>query len=130
MGRRSRAILRRERPPQGQRTGDWMTAVRCLQNLHRVLNSTDGESDHCWERLRWTDRCYLRSASEPQPIGAGGPTAWRATLNDDAGRKLSWFPGRNRWPGADSEYAQTGREIWRAVFLRRGDRLRSGRQAY
>src|SRR6266487_6848532 len=83
-----------------------------------VLSFIDGESDHCWQRLRWADCRDLCCAGEPQSVGAGRPAAWWATLYDDAGGKLSRVSRRNRWPRADSEHAQTGREIWRPVFLR------------
>src|SRR5436309_8865465 len=107
-----------------------MTVVTWLQNLRSVLNFIDGEGDYCWERLRGADCRDLRCAGEPQSIGAGRPAAWRATLYDDTGRKLSRVSRRNRWPRADSEHAQTGREIRRPVFLRGSDRFRSEQQAY
>src|SRR4029077_12961858 len=106
-----------------------MTVVRWLQNLRRVLDFTDGESDHCWKRLRRADCRYLRGAGKPQSVGAGRSAARWATLYDDTRRKLSRVSRRNRWAGADSEHAQTGREIWRPVFIRGSDRFRSEQQA-
>src|SRR4029077_2486217 len=98
--------------------------VRALCYLRAVLDFIDGESNHCWERVRRVDCCDLRCASEPQPTGAGRPPAWWAAFHDNARRKLSRFPRRNRWAGADSEHAQTGREIRCPVFIRGSDRFR------
>src|SRR5215471_7817094 len=81
--------------------------VRSLCYLRAVLDFIDGESDHRWERLRRADCSDLRCAREPQPVGFGRAAAWWAAFHDHACRKLSRFPGRHRWPGADSEYAQT-----------------------
>src|SRR4029077_19869530 len=104
-----------------------MTGVRWLQNLRAVLNFTDGESDHCWERLRGADCCHLRGAGKPQSVGAGRPAAWWAALYDDIGGKLSRISRRNRWAGADPEHAHTGRKVWLPVFIRGSYRFRSER---
>src|SRR5215472_5815589 len=95
--------------------------ARALCNLHRVLDFIDGESDYCREWVRRADCRDLRCPGEPQPAGSGRPAAWRATLYDDAGRKLSRLPRWNRWAGADFEHAQTGRKIRRPIFIRRSD---------
>src|SRR6476620_2055020 len=95
-----------------------------------VLSFIDGESHHCWERLRRADCCDLCGASKPEPARAGRPAAWWATLYDDACRKLPRVSRRNRWPRADSEHAQTGREIRGSFFIRGSDRFRSEQQAY
>src|SRR5207248_647840 len=73
--------------------------------LRRVLSFIDGESDHCWERLRRADCRHLRRAREPQSAGAGRQAAWWATLHDHPGGKLSRISGRNRWARANSQHA-------------------------
>src|SRR5205823_2343605 len=111
------------------KTGLPACAAENLCNLRGVLDSIDGESDHCWERVRGPDFRDLRRPGEPQPARAGRPAAWWAALYDDAGGKLSGVPGWNRWPGIDSEHAQTSREIWHPLFVCGGDRFQSEQQA-
>src|SRR5205823_8982203 len=76
-----------------------------LCNLRGVLNSVDGEGDHCWKRLRRIDGGYLRGAREPESAGPGGSAARWAALDYHIGGKLSRLPGRNRRAGAHPQHA-------------------------